>query len=277
MESNVIEKEISVTSVEITSEVSVEGSEASQEVPVFGGREMYKGDKGDKGDPGETGPQGEQGPQGPAGADGASILQVMSPMYAGSFTYESVSYPYRMSIATIEEEAGQTPKVGDFLLYNSALWPISLILDDTVYMQTNLSIKGATGERGNSILKVTTMPTSVSTTIDSVTYNYRSTVANVKNQSGTTPKVGDIILYGYYLYKVECIYNSYVYSKTRTSIRGATGDKGNTGETGPQGEQGPAGHTPVKGTDYFTEADTAEMVSAVIDALPVYDGEVVAE
>ena len=35
------------------------------------------------------------------------------------------------------------------------------------------------------------------------------------------------------------------------------------------------GKTPVKGKDYFTEADKSEMVSAVIAALPVYAGEVV--
>lgn len=42
-----------------------------------------------------------------------------------------------------------------------------------------------------------------------------------------------------------------------------------------RGKDGNDGYTPVKGTDYFTEADKAEMVSAVISALPVYDGEVV--
>lgn len=50
---------------------------------------------------------------------------------------------------------------------------------------------------------------------------------------------------------------------------------------GPQGPPGPAGgvgadgKTPVKGEDYFTEADKSEMVSAVISALPKYNGEVV--
>lgn len=43
---------------------------------------------------------------------------------------------------------------------------------------------------------------------------------------------------------------------TTPSIRGATGSTG------------PAGYTPVKGTDYCTEADKAEMVAAVIAALP---------
>ena len=40
---------------------------------------------------------------------------------------------------------------------------------------------------------------------------------------------------------------------------------------------GDPGYTPVKGKDYYTEADKAEMVSAVIAALPVYDGEVIPE
>lgn len=45
--------------------------------------------------------------------------------------------------------------------------------------------------------------------------------------------------------------------------QGPKGDKGDTGEQGPQGIQGPQGpagadgYTPVKGTDYFTEADIA--------------------
>lgn len=32
------------------------------------------------------------------------------------------------------------------------------------------------------------------------------------------------------------------------------------------------GHTPIKGTDYFTEADKAEMVNAVLAALPAAEG-----
>lgn len=69
-------------------------------------------------------------------------------------------------------------------------------------------------------------------------------------------------------------------------LKGEKGDKGDTGATGPQGPKGDAGptgengkdgadgYTPVKGKDYFTESDKAEMVSSVIAALPVYDGSV---
>lgn len=91
MESNVIEKEISITGVDVTGEVLVEGSEAPREIKVLDGREMYKGDpgeqgpqgiQGEKGDTGEQGPQGpqgiqgEQGPQGPKGDKGDSAYEV---------------------------------------------------------------------------------------------------------------------------------------------------------------------------------------------------------
>ncbi len=42
-----------------------------------------------------------------------------------------------------------------------------------------------------------------------------------------------------------------------------------------KGKDGADGYTPVKGTDYWTEADKAEMVADVISTLPVYNGEVV--
>ena len=41
---------------------------------------------------------------------------------------------------------------------------------------------------------------------------------------------------------------------------------------GKDGANGKDGKTPVKGTDYYTEADKAEMVQAVISALPNAEG-----
>lgn len=49
---------------------------------------------------------------------------------------------------------------------------------------------------------------------------------------------------------------------------GAPGQQGPQGEPGAPGAPGPAGHTPVKGTDYWTETDKAEMVADVIAAIP---------
>ena len=48
-------------------------------------------------------------------------------------------------------------------------------------------------------------------------------------------------------------------------IQGVPGEKGEKGERGEPGEDG---YTPVKSVDYYTEADKAEMVDAVLAALP---------
>jgi hypothetical protein len=48
--------------------------------------------------------------------------------------------------------------------------------------------------------------------------------------------------------------------------------KGDKGEPGINGTNGIDGKTPVKGTDYYTEADKQEMVNNVINALPKYNG-----
>ncbi|MBR2388214.1 MAG: collagen-like protein [Clostridia bacterium] len=66
----------------------------------------------------------------------------------------------------------------------------------------------------------------------------------------------------------------------KQGLQGAKGDKGDRGEQGIQGiqgekgEDGADGYTPIKGKDYYTEADKTEMVNAVISALPKYNGEV---
>ncbi len=44
---------------------------------------------------------------------------------------------------------------------------------------------------------------------------------------------------------------------------GPQGEKGDPGQQGPQGDPGADGRTPVKGVDYFTEADKADMVKQV--------------
>ena len=59
--------------------------------------------------------------------------------------------------------------------------------------------------------------------------------------------------------------------------QGIQGEKGDTGEQGPQGPQGESGqngqdgqdgYTPVKGTDYWTEADIQEIVDEVLASMP---------
>ena len=69
-------------------------------------------------------------------------------------------------------------------------------------------------------------------------------------------------------YKTDSTY-SYL-----TDLSGAQGIRGPQGPEGPQGEKGDA---PILYVDYFTAADKAQMVNAVLAALPIYNGEAVAE
>lgn len=53
---------------------------------------------------------------------------------------------------------------------------------------------------------------------------------------------------------------------------GAVGPQGVQGEPGVAGPAGPAGKTPVKGVDYYTEADRSEMVNLVLGEMPKWIG-----
>ena len=53
---------------------------------------------------------------------------------------------------------------------------------------------------------------------------------------------------------------------------GANGKDGAAGAKGAKGDKGDDGYTPVRGVDYCTAADKAELVSAVLSALPDGDG-----
>ena len=112
---------------------------------------------------------------------------------------------------------------------------------------------GAQGQRGFGILNITTAPSSYTTATGGFTPTYRVALSTVKSQSKAAEVfVGDTILYSYYTYPVGYVDSSYVYLGARTSIRGATGA---------------AGTTPVRGTDYWTAADIAEIKSYVDDAI----------
>ena len=80
---------------------------------------------------------------------------------------------------------------------------------------------GASGGRGNGIYKVTTAPSSYTTTVGDFSPKYRIALSTVMSQAGVTEVlVGDIIEYSYYHYPVGYVDATYVYTGTRTSIRG---------------------------------------------------------
>ena len=70
-------------------------------------------------------------------------------------------------------------------------------------------------------------------------------------------------------------WNGTVLTITSASGTSSADLKGDPGKDGQNGIDGKDGYTPVKGTDYWTQADKAEIVAQVLSALPVYNGEVV--
>ena len=125
----------------------------------------------------------------------------------------------------------------------------------STYTVTN-GADGAAGERGTGLLYVTTAPASYTTATGGFTPVYRIALSTVLTQAKVSKVlVGDTLSYSYYLYPVGYVDASYVYLGTRKSMRGATG------------AAGAAGTTPVKGTDYFTPDEKAEMVADVIASL----------
>lgn len=78
---------------------------------------------------------------------------------------------------------------------------------------------------------------------------------------------------GYYLPEVDEEGNlSFTPSKEGMPDVPEVNIRGPQGKAGPQGEPGADGKTPVAGVDFFTEADRAEMVDAVLSALPKWTG-----
>ena len=112
---------------------------------------------------------------------------------------------------------------------------------------------GATGRRGAGFLPTTAAPVSYTTAVGGITPKYRMEINAIKTQSGMTDiYIGDSVRYNYYVYPIAYLDSSYAYFTTRQSIRGATGAEGTT---------------PVRGTDYWTEADKAEIKAYVDEAI----------
>ena len=144
---------------------------------------------------------------------------------------------------------------------------------------SSADLKGDKGDKGDSIKGDTGSPGAdgVSPTV-SVSKSGKVTTVSITDKNGTkTATIND---------GTDGSNGKDGTSVTVKSVSESTADGGSNvvtfsdGKTvniknGSKGSTGADGKTPVKGTDYFTAADKAEMVNAVIAALPVYAGEVV--
>lgn len=174
------------------------------------------------------------------GDRGTGILKITTAPSSYTTTTGGFTPTYRVALSTVISQSKATEvKVGDVIQYNYYQYPVGYVDSSYVYCGARTSIRGAsgatgaTGERGTGILKITTAPSSYTTTTGEFTPTYRIALSTVKSQSGVSKVlVGDVLQYNYYQYKVGYVDSSYVYTAARTSIRGATGAAGATGSTG---------------------------------------------
>jgi hypothetical protein len=234
----------------------------------------FKGDKGDTGPAGKDGATGATGPAGKDGIDGQPGADGVSPTVAvsksGKVTTVSITDKNGTKTATINDGAdGSNGKDGTSVNVKSVSESSADGGSNVVTFSDGKTVTiknggkgstggkgdtGATGQRGTGLLSVTTAPSSYTTAVGGITPKYRMAISTIKTQAGVTEVLlGDTIRYSYYTYPVIYVDADYAYMGTRVSIRGATGE---------------AGKTPVKGTDYYTNADKTEMVGLVKSSMP---------
>lgn len=190
-----------------------------------------KGEKGDKGDTGATGPQGETGPQGQTGPQGPAGPTGPKGDTGTGFTVKG----YYGSVSALQASV-ENPEVGDAYGVGAAA-PYDIYIYDGVTNAwvNNGPLQGAKGDKGDPGKQGPkgepgdTGP------------------AGASGADGVTPTIGE---------------NGNWYLGATDTGKPSRGEKGDTGAAGATGAEGPAGKTPVKGTDYFTEADKQEIASA---------------
>ena len=220
-----------------------------------------KGDKGDKGETGATGPKGETGATGPQGQTGPQGAQGPK----GDTGATGAEGPKGATGDTGPKgepgEKGEKGEKGDTGAQGPKGDPGETGPQGQTGPQGPAGPQGPKGDTGSGF----------------VVKGYYGSVsalqASVKN-----PEVGDAYGVGaaapYDIYIYDGVTKAWVNNGPMQGAKGDKGDpgeqgsKGEPGDTGPQGPQGPAGKTPVKGTDYFTQADKqeiAEDAAALVD------------
>lgn len=234
-----------------------------------------KGETGPRGPQGEQGIQGETGPAGPQGAKGDK---------GDAFTYSDFTAAQLAALKGDKGDTGPQGEKGD----TGATGPTGP--EGPRGPQGEQGPQGQTGPQGE---QGPAGPKGETGSGFKVLGYYGTKVALDAAQKATAA-AGDAYGVGtaepYDIYIFDGITGEFINNgplqgaKGDTGPEGPQGPKGDTGETGPQGIQGPKGDpgkdgakgadgkTPVKGTDYFTDADKKEMADAAAESVSsVYD------
>ena len=234
-----------------------------------------KGETGARGPQGEQGIQGETGPAGPQGAKGDK---------GDAFTYSDFTAAQLAALKGDKGDTGPQGEKGD----TGATGPTGP--EGPRGPQGEQGPQGQTGPQGEQGPAGPKGETGSGFRV----LGYYASKAALDAAKKATAAAGDAYGVGtsapYDIYIFDGITGEFVNNgplqgaKGDTGPTGPQGPKGDPGETGPQGPRGevgpqgptgPAGadgKTPVKGTDYFTDADKEEVAQSAAESVAsVYD------
>ena len=158
---------------------------------------------------------GINGTNGIDGVDGNSIISIDEYYQTTNSTTNPGSSGWQKNTIVI-------PTSSQRYLWNYQVVNYSKTTPEGSYNEAR--IIGVYGERGTSILKITTAPTPESSQISGFTYSYKISTSIVKTQSGKGEVlIGDIIEYNSNHYRVVYVNSNNVYLSSATSIKGADG------------------------------------------------------
>lgn len=210
-----------------------------------------RGEKGDKGDKGDDGYIPVKGQDYFTEEDIASIVSDVSVTFTGTLTDDERTIIVNMLADRI---MGNTPSgdVSGNAAYNNI--QIEQIKNDIINSVKELrGDKGDKGDAGYTPVKEKDYFTE--TDIESMKEEIIAKITHI-------PEKG----VDYFTDDELNVIKSEIAESIKNDIgelSGTKGDKGDTGEKGEKGDKGDNGYTPVKGIDYFTDDDIADIVTAV--------------
>lgn len=261
-----------------------QGPQGPQGLQGVQGIQGKQGEKGETGATGATGPKGDTGPKGETGPRGPQGIQGIQGEPGKGLTISGYyATAQALAAAVTNPTAGDAYGVGtaepyDIYIYDgvTSAWVNNGPLQGAKGEKGDKGDKGDTGAQGEpgkdgrpgaagapGATGTTFTPSvsedgTLSWTNDGGKTNPAS--VNIKGPQGVQGPQGEPGEKG------ETGAAGAIGPEGPQGTKGEQGPKGEPGETGPQG---PAGKTPVKGTDYFTDADKSEIAQAAAELVSV--------